>query len=942
FAQPGVNAQVNAVAVIGGNVYIGGAFVTASDVVVNKIAMWNGSTWSALSTGLNGTVYTLAVSGTDLYVGGDFTKLSGTNTFVYYIAKWSTTSSSWSALGSGSNIGVGAPVRAIAVSGTDVYVGGQFVTAGGTLVSANRIAKWNGSTWSALGSGMNAQVSAIAVSGTTVYAGGQFTTADGSSTNYIATWNGSAWSSFGSGANNGVSAEVSAIGISGTDVYVGGWFTLAGGASIAYLAKWNGTSWSAVGGGVNGRVNTITVNGSDVYVGGLLSSAGGSTVNKIAKWDGSSWSALVSGVGPSSGAVYSIAVDGSDVYAGGTFFTASTAVGSISAIRIAKYDGTTWHSMASGRGLSDLTNAVAVGSSGVYAGGQFSTAGGIPASNVAKWNGTIWSSLGTGLNGTVNAIAVSGTDVYIGGSFTTAGGLPASRIAKWDGSTWSALGSGVDNTVNAIAVNGTDVYIGGSFTTAGILPANRIAKWDGSSWSALGSGVDNTVNAIAISGSSIYVGGSFTTAGILPANRIAKWDGSSWSALGSGVDNTVRAIAVSGADVYVGGSFTTAGSYIAKWDGSTWLALGSGLNGTVNGLAVSGADAYVAGSFTAAGGKVSHYFGIWHSGSVNYAGPSNTAQNNLQIRVDSPSSGTIPTIDFHNFEPTTGTRPSGIDHVSKYYWTITASGLTFSNGKISVPLADLVGVTPGQEDKLRWLKRTNPGDAWTNIGGIINGSNLENTVAFIGFSEFAIGSTISLPDDPLPVELSAFSGSSTSAGVKLNWTTQSETDNAGFVILRNGQEIASYLTVDALKGQGSKGTPTNYTYMDTEGELGLTYTYKLRSIDRSGKTNNYSQTVTARITEAVASRASVYALSQNYPNPFNPSTIIRFSMQQAGVANVTVYDLLGRAVVSKILQATKGWNEYSFNGAGLGSGVYFYRLTVSGKYDKTMKMMLVK
>ena len=51
--------------------------------------------------------------------------------------------------------------------------GGDFTWAGG--VGASRIAKWNGSAWSALGSGMNDRVSALAVSGTNVYAGGDFT-----------------------------------------------------------------------------------------------------------------------------------------------------------------------------------------------------------------------------------------------------------------------------------------------------------------------------------------------------------------------------------------------------------------------------------------------------------------------------------------------------------------------------------------------------------------------------------------------------------------------------------------------------------------------------------------------------------------------------------------------------------------------------------------------
>src|SRR5205823_4896576 len=145
----------------------------------------------------------------------------------------------------------------------------------------------------------------------------------------------------------------------------------------------------------------------------------------------------------------------------------------------------------------------------------------------------------------VYAIAINGSDVYAGGLFTTAGGVSANYIAKWDGITWSALGSGMNGLVYAIAISGSNVYAGGSFTTAGGVSANYIARWDGIAWfgrtwssvirsSACTTGMNATVYAIAISGSDVYAGGSFTTAGGVPANHIARWDGSAWSALGSG------------------------------------------------------------------------------------------------------------------------------------------------------------------------------------------------------------------------------------------------------------------------------------------------------------------------------------------------------------------------------------------------------------------------
>ncbi len=63
------------------------------------------------------------------------------------------------------------------------------------------------------------------------------------------------------------------------------------------------------------------------------------------------------------------------------------------------------------------------------------------------------SSFPLGANNTVFALAVSGSDLYAGGDFTSIGGVSANHIAKWSGSThtWSPLGLGVDNRVRAVA-----------------------------------------------------------------------------------------------------------------------------------------------------------------------------------------------------------------------------------------------------------------------------------------------------------------------------------------------------------------------------------------------------------------------------------------------------------------------------------------------------------
>ena len=285
--------------------------------------------------------------------------------------------------------------------------------------------QYDAGTWYPLGSGVNERVLALAVSGTDVYVGGDFTQAGGSPANYIARWDGSSWHALGSG----VSSYVRAIAVSGSDVYVGGWFTQAGGSPASSIARWDGSSWHSLGAGVNHIVDAIAVSGSDVYVGGQFTQAGGSPASRIARWDGSSWYPLGSGVGVYSPFVATLAVSGSDLYAGGYFSMA----GGASAHSIGRWDGTSWYSLGSGAesGLNDQGRTIAVSGSDLYVGGYFTRAGGITVNYIARWDGSNWHALGSGVGYKVFAIAVSGSDVYVGGEFTEAGGSPANYIARW-------------------------------------------------------------------------------------------------------------------------------------------------------------------------------------------------------------------------------------------------------------------------------------------------------------------------------------------------------------------------------------------------------------------------------------------------------------------------------------------------------------------------------
>jgi len=665
----------------GPSLYAGGLFNRAGGVLVNNIAKWDGLSWSALGLGMNGSVFALTVfddgsdSGPGLYAGGNFSSAGGVP--INRVAKWDGIS--WSSLGEGLT---GGSVRALTVfddltgSGPALYAGGSFTTTGS--VAVNRIARWSGSSWSPLGSGVsgesNSSVNALTVFddgsgfGPAMYAGGFFSTAGGVSVNHIARWNGSSWSSVGSGMSGDSTSAVSALTVFndgsgfGPALYAGGSFTVAGGVSSNGIARWRNASWSPLGAGVSGKgvlafavINegAIGEGVSSLYAGGSFLNSSEVRLNNIAKWNNSTWSPLGLGL---NGGVLALEVfdDGSGsgpaLYVGGNF----THVGGRLVNNIAKWDGFSWSSL--GSGVSGRVFALKVFDDGLgmgpalYAGGQFTVAGGIIVRSVAKWDGLSWSVLGNGLNGQVEALAVfddlsgSGPALYAGGTFTAtaAGDVSANRVAKWDGLSWAPLGLGVNNTVRVLtdfddgSGSGPVLYAGGFFSSAGGLSASRIAKWDGVSWSRLGSGLSgSSVGALAVFddgsgvGPALYAGGLFFAAAGESVSNIAKWDGVSWSALGTGVNESIFDLTIfddgsgSGPALYAGGTFTTAGGVsvnrIAKWDGNSWSALGLGLSNMVAALAVWEDNSspersrllYVGGSFTSAGGTGSGRVARW-------------------------------------------------------------------------------------------------------------------------------------------------------------------------------------------------------------------------------------------------------------------------------------------------------------------------------------------
>ena len=253
------------------------------------------------------------INGSDLFVGGQFTtgNVGGTTVATSNVAKVNVATGQWSALGAGGGNGLnGSGVSALLAKDGVLYVGGGFTTAnvGGTTVAANNIARFDiaTNTWSALGTGggngVNFGVFALAMSGSDLYLGGAFTQANVGGTtvsvNRLAKFNtlSNTWATLGVGGGNGVSNTVNALLLNGSDLYVGGIFTTAnvGGATVAAnrvvrvntsTGQWAPLADVGGGNGADNQVLALAKSDEALFMGGAFTIVGDNkSASRFAKY----------------------------------------------------------------------------------------------------------------------------------------------------------------------------------------------------------------------------------------------------------------------------------------------------------------------------------------------------------------------------------------------------------------------------------------------------------------------------------------------------------------------------------------------------------------------------------------------------------------------------------------------------------------------------------
>jgi trimeric autotransporter adhesin len=595
----------------------------------------------------NGSVNALAVKPASggrnavLYVGGNFTSVTidGTTSTRTHIAAFDITTKAlldWAPA-------ISQDVKAIAVSGDRVYVGGGFsavTPVGGASTPRGKVAAFAADDtgtllpWApAVG---NWNVWTLAVKDDTVFVGGDFTevTPDGGSTPLTR-------------------SKMAAIAGDDTGTVLP-WAPQFAGGDVHTISVVDSAGFAGgrpaliIGGGFTG---VTPVGGGTATTRDRIAAVGVDDTGTLLPWAPSfDASVLTTSV---SRQFHACPDGGSCVYVGGNFAQAGSVVGNANQARariaVISLDDTgtlrSWSPGVSGVGGTTRVRTVSAaplhGNSDktVFLGGEFTLAGMTPRSRLAAldaqgeltpWAPSVGGGVAGGVGGTVRALTTGGGQVYVGGTFTTAAGndgQSSSRrcAASFDTSgvlsSWNPISAGSCVQLDALAYSGGRVYVGGNFYI-GAFTAVNLTAFAGTGTGALSTWIPRpgqAITSMALAGDRLYVSGptlsSFTQNGqVVTRNRVASIfldDSGTLSTWNPNVTGgAVNSISVSGPKAYISGAFTTVGGQsrprlaaVSTEDTGSLLALNVSPSNTVNGAAYAGDRLVIGGAFTQVGGQ---------------------------------------------------------------------------------------------------------------------------------------------------------------------------------------------------------------------------------------------------------------------------------------------------------------------------------------------------
>jgi ligand-binding sensor domain-containing protein len=493
---------VNCLTVQGANIFAG----TYNNGVLRSSD--NGVHWTAVNNGLTDTrILSFVVTNNNIFAGTENGLFLSTDS-----------GDNWTAVNSGfPGPPMPASIKALAVSGTNLFAADFFFNGGGVFISTDNGTNWTNTNLT------NPFTEALAVNGSNLFAGtngyGIFLTTD----------NGVHWATVNSGLTDTV---VSALAVNGNNIF-------AGTSTGVFLSTNNGANWTAINSNLPvTKVSSFTISGSNIYAGTSGKGVYLSTNN------GTDWNPVNSGlINPT---IHGLTASGTSIFAGthdgGVFLSTD--------------NGENWIAVNKGFPNTDVYSLYVIGNT-VFAGTE---GGGVYSSSDS---GNYWDETNSGLTHPyILSFASSSTNLFVG---TYGGGVFRSSD---NGSTWNSANSGippVQSYINTIAINEPKIFVG---TKYGIF----LSTDEGTNWNWVGLS-NYSILSIAIIGESIFAA--------TPNNGVflSTNDGINWTNVNNGLTNThMLSLAVSGGNIfagtYYGGGVYSGGIFCSSDNGQNWTPAG--------------------------------------------------------------------------------------------------------------------------------------------------------------------------------------------------------------------------------------------------------------------------------------------------------------------------------------------------------------------------------
>ena len=196
-----------------------------------------------------------------------------------------------------------------------------------------------------------------------------------------------------------------------------------------------------------------------------------------------------------------------------------------------------------------------------------------------------------------------------------------------------------------------------------------------------------------------------------------------------------------------------------------------------------------------------------------------------------------------------------------------------------------------------------------------------------------------------PVELASFGGELAEDRVVLNWTTASQTNNAGWRMLRSVDGKTYEPVGEFVSGAGTSDVLVSYNFVDNNPPSAEKVFYVLEQVDLDGtihRSNAVEVTLGARFVDVPTEFAT-----NVYPNPFNPSTTISYDLPSDALISIVIYDATGQVVRQLVNEQRFAgryqvrWDAKDNLGRSVGSGVYIAKVE-AGSFSASQKMLLLK